>query len=722
MKLNNTLGYQISILNKHIFQLQVLSFEEAFDENTYEEGSPENYIIANTITVDIDNKTVSMEKNSSELERWLEDIDEMPCVNEGGEAGAIKLLRTIIPLPCLPESWVAFMRIVQTKGYPAKLKEEEEALLEVLAASEVKMIRRPRLFPPGLTCEISAVCVSDLTEDMVLAVRLLDNHSKSYLMGDTDEKITFSCLIFNERGWYEYGIINYQAILEDRVNTRILHSVNQYLRRYPYSDISHYIKGGGQKLLRFLVNQYLDYRAELFGKQELCGFADLDLVHEELCQPYGTNAVSITGLSKRVIRSMNKSAGILIKYQTQIKEMWRYQPAIFEEELSEAGAYLLKDYIEDKEECVVTEASKLLKTIRYLNRYVVTVCDYNLYKDYIYMMQELWGENQDYDRFPKDVDSAHEEVLFKLDAVTEWENHKCEMNMILSMPEYGGLDSIFLKPFLPEQDSSSLWEKYRVIIPNGVEELMREGEQLCNCVASYVRRIKECKTRILFLREICNMDQPLCTIEVDNNNRIVQCKGFANGRADREIQRYMVLYAKQAGLDIRDCYDIDEDLKKGVSERKTELHKYTQEVRRMEGEILISKFLKYTLIGARDTKELHAATKEAAHRLKMTEEGERALIRMIFGNAIDIELDHELYLPQHQLQYVYQFGSAAPTDGKLLVSRVSGAGGSVEFLIAASEENMREGKKVLEDFYGTGGTVEYTDCWMPVSEESSIGL
>jgi hypothetical protein len=67
---------------------------------------------------------------------------------------------------------------------------------------------------------------------------------------------------------------------------------------------------------------------------------------------------------------------------------------------------------------------------------------------------------------------------------------------------------------------------YMTVIPKRARELVAEGEALHHCVGTYVNRYASSSTNIVFLRDRRYLDQPLLTVEVDNEGGIKQCYGF----------------------------------------------------------------------------------------------------------------------------------------------------------------------------------------------------
>ena len=90
------------------------------------------------------------------------------------------------------------------------------------------------------------------------------------------------------------------------------------------------------------------------------------------------------------------------------------------------------------------------------------------------------------------------------------------MNILKKM-EYSAEDSAFM-----------------VVVPKAPEDLAVEGLELRHCVKSYIERVCQGHTNILFIRKKDEVDKPFFTVELTNDNIIAQVHGFANRNASTE--------------------------------------------------------------------------------------------------------------------------------------------------------------------------------------------
>lgn len=71
-------------------------------------------------------------------------------------------------------------------------------------------------------------------------------------------------------------------------------------------------------------------------------------------------------------------------------------------------------------------------------------------------------------------------------------------------------------------------ENFSLILPRTSTDILNEGATLHHCVGGYVDRVRNGNTTIIFLRKNADIDDPFYTIEVNNENHIVQIHGFGN--------------------------------------------------------------------------------------------------------------------------------------------------------------------------------------------------
>lgn len=89
-------------------------------------------------------------------------------------------------------------------------------------------------------------------------------------------------------------------------------------------------------------------------------------------------------------------------------------------------------------------------------------------------------------------------------------------------------------------------EKYSLIVPESIKELGREGSILRHCVASYVDKITNGTSIVLFLRKKNKISEPFVTVEVDEDFNLLQVKTYGDADVeDAEVYDFLNDAAKK---------------------------------------------------------------------------------------------------------------------------------------------------------------------------------
>ena len=90
-------------------------------------------------------------------------------------------------------------------------------------------------------------------------------------------------------------------------------------------------------------------------------------------------------------------------------------------------------------------------------------------------------------------------------------------------------------------------DKFSIITPKTPNDIVLEGSNQNNCVASYVDSVRNKKCVILFLRRTKSKDVSEVTIEI-REDKIVQIKAFANRNINKEHEEFVKEWAKAKNL------------------------------------------------------------------------------------------------------------------------------------------------------------------------------
>ena len=150
------------------------------------------------------------------------------------------------------------------------------------------------------------------------------------------------------------------------------------------------------------------------------------------------------------------------------------------------------------------------------------------YKDYLRMEFEMAGKIKD--KYPKYLKTQHDITVKKYNT---WKQHKNDLQIF---------NNSELHKDLEYKDKN-----YSIIIPESSEEVLDEALQQHNCLASYIGRIVEDKSVVLFMRSNNDLDKSLVTIEVVDNE-IRQALQKRNTKVTKEQKDFLVKWAKEKEL------------------------------------------------------------------------------------------------------------------------------------------------------------------------------
>ncbi|QFP93396.1 UNVERIFIED_ORG: hypothetical protein Xoosp15_131 [Xanthomonas phage Xoo-sp15] len=152
------------------------------------------------------------------------------------------------------------------------------------------------------------------------------------------------------------------------------------------------------------------------------------------------------------------------------------------------------------------------------------------YKDYYRMSMDLGCER--FDKYPRYLRTMHDIVARNYNSALDTDtinlfNKQVERYQNLATDRLNG---------------------YKVILPKEPKDIITEGNSLQHCVASYVRRVAQGKSIIVFLREKDEVDASLVTVEI-MDNRIVQARGFGNRTPAEEEKKALQMFSKRHDLE-----------------------------------------------------------------------------------------------------------------------------------------------------------------------------
>ena len=140
-------------------------------------------------------------------------------------------------------------------------------------------------------------------------------------------------------------------------------------------------------------------------------------------------------------------------------------------------------------------------------------------RDYANMMSQM---SYKFDKYPQKFDQAHLTAIKNYNAFKKLHN-----------------EELFGSRYNPKLEASL--KDYRVIYPKTIQDIKDEAVSQSHCVASYIDRVIDGKTNILFLRRKDKLNESLITLQV-TDNKVIQAKGKHNRYPTEEEQKIINLY------------------------------------------------------------------------------------------------------------------------------------------------------------------------------------
>lgn len=154
----------------------------------------------------------------------------------------------------------------------------------------------------------------------------------------------------------------------------------------------------------------------------------------------------------------------------------------------------------------------------------------SLLYDY-YRMANIIG--RDVKKYPRYLKSIHDIIAINFKAYKK---------------EYD--EELFKKVVSTKKELEYEGKKYAIKLPESPKDIIQEGTDLHHCVGSYVDKIIEGDTLIIFLRETNSKDCSLVTVEYRNNS-ITQAKGSCNRAMNKDERQFLEKYCQQRKIELR---------------------------------------------------------------------------------------------------------------------------------------------------------------------------
>ena len=470
----------------------------------------------------------------------------------------------------------AFLKSIVTKEFKRKNTSEQKQINKLLKLPLKEVTKRELRFRKGTKFGRRAfiehvkndmICIrffqcNDFTEEIFETMRFYIDKKDVYFCQKNSlgqfvatsfdkepDAIRYFCAdktIFDKLSSFEDTIIDYYKDMIESNITRETVQIILLCRLYPhaekflkqdYKELIYYYLGFSESFNEFLENRYgkINYSASSPGK--ILGVNEYQLATIKRFK-WDVQTCIIKNAKYMVGDEMlpsltNKQTDELFSIIKKDYEYYTYYTFSCFKLLREM--YSLKTAFS-----MVNDFIKIQRKIRrYDNRCHIA----SFYKDYLIMIKELGMANVYHPQFKdkNDIQKMHDEIF-------EIYNVK---KTIIQNEKFAKRIEVLKKFEYVDNDFS-------VVAPKEAEDLANEGIKLHHCVKSYIGRVANGETNIVFIRENTDLEKPFFTVEITNDNTIQQVHGFGNRNANTEpgLTEFVEKWAKDKNLMLHDINKI----------------------------------------------------------------------------------------------------------------------------------------------------------------------
>ena len=213
-----------------------------------------------------------------------------------------------------------------------------------------------------------------------------------------------------------------------------------------------------------------------------------------------------------------------------------------EKELSTSGKYMVQHIIE---------------TINDFNLDIISFCDYLLRLKHVECLDihDLFNTSH----YPDYLKMEKVLKKYKLSKIDKYPKYFLSQFKI-TQAEYKVMktkysEEIFKAHCDMHRSLVSKYDKYQIVVPEATTEIENEADELKHCVRSYIQRVIDGETLIVFLRDNESPETPLVTIEV-RNREVIQAYGERDKKPEQDQLDTIRVWAKEKGLQLSWCWGV----------------------------------------------------------------------------------------------------------------------------------------------------------------------
>lgn len=129
---------------------------------------------------------------------------------------------------------------------------------------------------------------------------------------------------------------------------------------------------------------------------------------------------------------------------------------------------------------------------------------------------------------PKDFSSLHNALSTELSALRNKETYEKVKKTLRSEKSFAFSHGVFC-----------------LIVPKTANEIVMEGKNQEHCVGTYLDRVADKRSVIVFIRRVEELDKAFYTMEINPETmKVVQCRGYRNSDMTPEVRSFVELYSK----------------------------------------------------------------------------------------------------------------------------------------------------------------------------------
>jgi len=180
----------------------------------------------------------------------------------------------------------------------------------------------------------------------------------------------------------------------------------------------------------------------------------------------------------------------------------------------------------------------LLKQVEYIDSFKNSRSDIITYYDYIDMLDILEKDEAKRNRFNTmpDIKTIREEH----DRILDYMEYKRTVDEF-NTPE---VKKKFISLAKKHECYLFKFKELHISIPKSPDDLFEEGKKLHHCVATYIEKVANGETVILFIRKDKTPDEPFYTLEI-REGKVRQCHGMCNCDVTGEVEEFLKEFCKE---------------------------------------------------------------------------------------------------------------------------------------------------------------------------------